>query len=61
MSDDDLDAIRARITPEQRAHAREMMKHVHPAYDRLPSNFTASRRAPASSASNARNAAGARR
>jgi hypothetical protein len=32
MSDDDLDAIRARIRPEQRALAREMMKHVHPAY-----------------------------
>jgi len=39
MSDDDLDAIRVRITPEQRALAREMLKHVHPAYDRATVKF----------------------
>jgi hypothetical protein len=57
MSDDHQ---RFRPTPEQHARAREMMKHVHPAYDRATVEFDRIANGTGSSVSSARRAGGAR-
>ena len=53
-------AMKRDLTPQQ-LRAREMMKHVHPAYDRATVDFDRIASAPGSCASSARLAASARR